>query len=755
MHVFLSGLRQHWLRRTVLVIVAIALFGRGDFAGQAQEKEEQQAARPPLGRFLTISSPVDATVYGRVSRAATALQSQAREENRKGILVLEITDGPSRFGDVRELALFLSTELPSVTTVAWIPRDVRGYNVILALACNEIVMHPKASLGDIGRGKPVEPDAQSFVVNLANRRHNTKLSEALVQGMMDPKREVIWVQLQTGEPPNVATETRVVSPTEFDRLVRSKAVISEHKTVKAPGTDGVFSGAQARALNLLVTQTAEDRPEVASIYQLPRESIREDPTFGNEPKARRIRLAGEIRPMTAELLSRQVNRAVADGVNLIVLEIDSPGGHLGATQHVCYQLLDLDPKQVRVVAYVPEMALSGAAMIALACDDIYMHPRAMIGDAAPIEVRPGQPFERADEKQLSLVREFMETLAREKGRPAALAVAMADKDLKVYRVTNSQTGDIWYMSDAEIHASNGEWVKGPLVDESRENNLLTVDGARANVLKLAEPPVRDFDELKTRLGLSPETNLPPIGPNWVDTLVFILNSSFVTGLLFVIGIACIYAELHFTTGMFGIFATICFALFFWSRFLGGTADWLEVILFLIGLGCIAIEVLLIPGFGVFGVSGGLLVIASLILASQTFVIPTSKSDYDALGRSMGTLSGAILGFIVVAAILGRYLPRMPLLNHMVLVPPGAKDPNQQNEPQLRPEIAGGYGYSPLDGDQSLVGRNGTAVTILRPAGKARIDDRIIDVVSDGPFIEQGATVQVIEVLGNRIVVRQV
>src|SRR5690606_9672490 len=160
---------------------------------------------------------------------------------------------------------------------------------------------------------------------------------------------------------------------------------------------------------------------------------------------------------------------------------------------------------------------------------------------------------------------------------------------------------------------NGEWVKGPLVDESRENNLLTVDGARANVLKLAEPPVRDFDELKTRLGLSPETNLPPIGPNWVDTLVFILNSSFVTGLLFVIGIACIYAELHFTTGMFGIFATICFALFFWSRFLGGTADWLEVILFLIGLGCIAIEVLLIPGFGVFGVSGGLLVIASLIL----------------------------------------------------------------------------------------------------------------------------------------------
>jgi membrane-bound serine protease (ClpP class) len=90
---------------------------------------------------------------------------------------------------------------------------------------------------------------------------------------------------------------------------------------------------------------------------------------------------------------------------------------------------------------------------------------------------------------------------------------------------------------------------------------------------------------------------------------------------------------------------------------------------------------------------------------------------------------------------------------MILVPPGAKDPSHQNEPQLRPEFSG-YPRTGLDGDRSLVGRSGVALTILRPAGKARIDDRMIDVVSDGPFIEQGAAVVVLEVLGNRVVVRK-
>jgi membrane-bound serine protease (ClpP class) len=349
----------------------------------------------------------------------------------------------------------------------------------------------------------------------------------------------------------------------------------------------------------------------------------------------------------------------------------------------------------------------------------------------------------------------MKDLAERKGRPPALAMAMSDKDLLVYEVTNSQNGNIWYMSEAEIHASNGEWVKGRVVPESEKNLLLTVDGRRANALKLAAPPVENLDELKQRLGIPATESLPAVGATWVDTLVFYLNTSFVTGLLFVIGIMCIYAELHVTSGFFAICAGLCFSLFFWSRFLGGTADWLEVVLFVVGLVCIALEVFVIPGFGIFGVSGGLLVIGSLILASQTFYIPVSRSDYQELSRSIGTLSGAVVGFVVLAILLGRYLPRMPLMNEMVLVPPGAIDQAHLNEPQLRPEYSGSRQVNPLlEQNPGLIGRPGKAVTILRPAGKALIDDKYVDVVSDGPFIEQGAPIEVVAVQGNRIVVRQ-
>src|SRR5207253_3500026 len=113
------------------------------------------------------------------------------QEKRRAILVLEIAPGTSEFHHVQGLAKFLANDLPSLTTVAWVPETVRGNHVVLALACQEIIMRPEASLGDIGLGKPLDLDEQSFIVNLVNRRHNAKLSQALVLGMMDPAKAVI------------------------------------------------------------------------------------------------------------------------------------------------------------------------------------------------------------------------------------------------------------------------------------------------------------------------------------------------------------------------------------------------------------------------------------------------------------------------------------------------------------------------------------------------------------------------------------
>ena len=726
---------------------------RGYGQEAAAVPEADPAAKAPIGQFLSLPGTIDDTVYGRVSRAALALQARALQEHRRGILVLEISPGSSQFHQVNGLAKFLTGELPSITTVAWVPETVVGNHVILALACQEIVMAPEASLGDISLGTPLDQDEQTFVVNLANRRHNRKLSEALVLGLLDRQKEMLWVQLEHGEKPNVVRETRVVSRSGYDDLAKTGVQILDVKTIKESGTPGVFSGERARAYDMLVMHTAKSREEVGNLYRLPREAMREDHTAGEAPRAMLIKIDGMIEPILEQFVIRQMDRAVGAGVNLLIFEIESPGGYLVSSLNLANAIADLHGKKVRTVAFIPGQALSGAAIIALGSDEIYLTNNGLIGDAGPIEMGQGQQFERAPEKILSALRQELKGLAERKHRPPALAMAMADKDLNVFEATHSQNGQVTFMTDDEIHNSNGEWVKGRQVPESGQGKLLTLDGRRAHAVHLAEPPVRDFGDLKTRLGVPADTEVSVSARTWVDTMIFILNNGWVTTLLFIVGIMCIYFELHIPTGFFGIISCVCFGLFFWSRFLGGTAGWLEVVLFLLGAGCLAIEFFVLPGFGVFGVSGILLCLFSLILASQTFVIPATSGDLQVFARSVGTLSGAIVGTVVLAALVSRYLPAIPMFNEMILTPPGAD--GGYGEPKLRPELTAASAGNPLlERDRGLVGKQGTSLTVLRPAGKARIGDELIDVVSDGPFISSGRQIEVVAVSGNRVVVRE-
>lgn len=737
--------------------------------------QDQASNEEPLGQFITVNSTIDAKSYAKLSRMAKLLEEKAKTEKRKAVLVLEFSDGPSRFGDVRELAKFLSEQLREVRTVAWIPKDVRGYNVIPVLACNDIVMNPKAGLGDMGRGKAVDRDVQTYVETLVARRHNPLLNNAVVRGMMDPKEEVILVRKKMGNGAQAVAESELLTPAQFQKLIDDKVVIDDHKTVKAAGTAGLFNGAMARNGNFLCSQNAEARADIAKVYGLPREALREDPSAGSELVARRIRIEGEISRMSEEFLNRQIKRMLGEGANLIIFEIDSPGGRLDVALTLAENIAELDPKKVRTVAYVPAKATSSAAVIALGCDDIVMHPDAQIGNVSltslppmgppppprgprgPGQQPPPPPNMGQDQAMLGTFSNVMKTLAEKKQRPPSIVLAMADKEQIAYEVSNKQTGDTTFMSEDEIHAANEDWVKGAKVDETGGPELLLVNGTRAHALKIAEEPVASFDELKERYAIPAVESLPPVGPTWVDSLVFLLNDGRVTGLLFVIGIICIYAELHVPSGFFLIISCVCFGLFFWARFLGGTADWLEVMLFLLGLGCIALEVFVVPGFGIFGVSGAIMVLAALVLASQTFFIPSSSADYRELADHLSTLGGSLVGCVVIAFVLSRFLPRMPLLNRMVLVPPGATAAGASGVPLLRPDVttSGENSHHILNPNASLIGEKGSAISVLRPSGKAQFGDRMVDVVSEGPFIDPGKPIQVIEVNGNRVVVREV
>lgn len=721
---------------------------RGAFLGAAwllvMTVASAQAGPPAIGQFVTITSPVDDVVYRRVSNAALALQAEASQRGERGVLVLQIMPGASPFHQIQGLAKFLTSgQLNHVTTVAWIPETLTGPHVLLALACRDIVMPEEASLGDVSRGRRLDPEEEQAALALGQKRINPKVNAALVRGLIDPQQELWRIRLKTDAG---QTESRVVTREELELLREAKAVIEDAAALKEAGSPAVFSGKAARSWDVLVTHLAGSRAEVAELYRLPREAQREQPAEEAGQRVRIIRIHGQIDPMLESFLVRQIHQAEGEGVQILIFELNSSGGHLLASINLAYAIAELDPQRIRTAAFIPDTAFSGAALVAMACDEVYLTPTSCWGNATPSNHREATLFERSPEKVAQL-RLALQKLAEKKGRPTALAAAMADRATVVYRTTHAEHGRTWYHSAEELHASHGEWNQGPVVPEADGTRILVVDGRRAAELKLAEPPVESLDEAKTRLGIAATAKITRAEPTWVDQLVFILNRPEVTVLLLVVAIALLYLEVHFSTTLLGILSVLCFALFFWSKVLGGTAGWLEVTLFVFGLGCLAVEAFVIPGFGMFGITGILLVLSSLVMASQTFGNLEPYADWDQLASSFGTVFAALIVIGFMGMVLSRVLPNLPFFESLVLSPPssGVAD---ADEPRLRP-----------DGDAEAgaiaVGQQGVALSILRPSGKAQVGDRVIDVISDGPYIPAGSTIEIVAAGRNRIVVRQV
>jgi len=462
-------------------------------------------------------------------------------------------------------------------------------------------------------------------------------------------------------------------------------------------------------------------------------------------KAVIIEFEGMITPIIENFVYRKLDTAKARGADLVILRIDSPGGLVEPSIRTAERLRDVE--WARTVAYVPREAISGAAIVSLGCNEIVMEPGATIGDAGPIVQGEDSLFRHAPEKVVSYLRGKVRGLAESQGHPALLAEAMVDKDLEVYRVENKKTGEKRFVTEDgyEKLTRDDEW-QGELVDESEEGLFFTVTGRRAAELGFADATVEDLEGLKARYGLDEDPVL--LEQTGLDTAVFILNLPLVTGLLFVIGLIALYVELSAPgIGIGGLVAGLCFALFFWSRFLGGTAGWLEVVLFVAGVAFLGVEIFLLPGFGVAGLSGILLLIVSLVLAMQDFVFPETGRELTIMTRTLGVILGSGLVTGIAAYLLSLYFGSLPILNRLTLHPPDAAEVAAREKP------TGAAADAIAGRDVELkVGDTGMAESLLRPAGRARFGNRWVNVVADGDYIPKGRRVRIVEVAGNRVVV---
>jgi membrane-bound serine protease (ClpP class) len=460
-----------------------------------------------------------------------------------------------------------------------------------------------------------------------------------------------------------------------------------------------------------------------------------------------IRMDGTITPLLEHFIYRALDRAEQQEVDVVIIEIDSPGGFLDASLALAERFREI--AWAEMVAYVPREALSGAAIAALGCDKIYLHPNARMGDAGPIFLGEDALFRHAPEKLRSDLAQQMREIARRGGRSPTLAEAMVDMDLLVFEMRHRETDEVEYLSELEIAALEApdDWERKRPIVESGAGRFLEVTGRRAVQLGLADGVVESTDRLLADLRVAGSPAV--IRPGTVDSLIYWLNHPLITGLLFVIGLVALYVELSAPgISLGGLVAGLCFTLFFWSRFLGGTAGWLEVILFLAGLVFLAFELLVFPGFGVCGLAGIGLLCISLILASQEFVVPETPRQLERFAVSTMVLVGSFFLFLAAAVFITRHFGRLPILNRLTLATPTRTDAEGSGARDKGPA----YPAATL---HVTLGDIGIADSPLRPAGKALFADEYLDVVADGTFVEAGSPVRIVKLQGNRVVVRAV
>jgi membrane-bound serine protease (ClpP class) len=412
-----------------------------------------------------------------------------------------------------------------------------------------------------------------------------------------------------------------------------------------------------------------------------------------------VPIEGMIDLGLAPFLARTIREAKAAGAAAVVVDINTFGGRVDAAVAMRDTLINAP---VRTIAFVNQRAISAGALIALACNTLIMTPGGTIGAAAPVVGGAGEA-QPADEKSISYVRTEFRATAETRNRPPEFAEAMVDLDVEIPGVV----------------------AKG---------KLLTLTTSQALEHKVAELSAATLEGALDAAGL-PGADVRHVRQTWAETLVRFLTHPVVSSLLMTVGLLGLLVELR-TPGFAvpGTLGLMSLGLFFWGHWLVQLAGWEEMLLIFIGVLLIAVEVFVLPGMTVAGIAGIVALVAGL---GMTLV--GAGATISVFITALGRVALSILLAMAGAFAFIRVLPHSPFGRQLVL---GTGMPADL-----------GYVSAP-ESDHRWLGRTGTALSPLRPAGIADIDGARVDVVSDGGFIDAGTAIEVTRVDGNRIVVRR-
>ncbi len=453
-----------------------------------------------------------------------------------------------------------------------------------------------------------------------------------------------------------------------------------------------------------------------------------------------------------ESVLRRLEAAKEWGADCIILDIESYGGLVTASLETGDEVFDLGRKikgsdrDIHVLAYVGRKAISGAAMIAISCEEIVMSPSATLGDSQVIN---GATGEVAPEKFQTTVAATFRKYAEGNGYPIPLAEAMVRIEMEVSRykkprdLKDPSQGFSWvyYRTDGMDDGPSANDIESMGLHDRelvvRVGNLGTFTASECLDYGIASRHEPTLDALIESIG-APDVVVNNFEWSAAERVArFLLG---IRGVLFLIGLGALYFALKMPgTGIPEILALVCFGLFFGAAWVAQLAGPLEVILFFGGVALIVAEIFVIPGFGVPGLLGLCLILASIGMAAvpEGGVPETGPVPY--LIPVARDFLLAMIGSILLAIVIARYLPKTPLFRKLALAP--------------SPLPAGAPRGAGQDAQPSLVGAHGVAQTNLRPAGTAVIDGKSLDVVAENGYVDADTPLRVVAIRGNAIIVR--
>jgi len=452
--------------------------------------------------------------------------------------------------------------------------------------------------------------------------------------------------------------------------------------------------------------------------------------FGAETPAAEIHAASkkvyilpireDIMPPLVYLVRRGVKEAMEAKADLLVLDMKTNGGRVDTTREII-SILDQFPGDT--LTYVNKDAFSAGAFISVATKRIYMAPGSVIGAAAPVMLSPGgEGIEKVpdtyEKKMTSAVRAMVRTSAEKNGYNIAVVEAMIDKTkgLTIEGQVIAKEGEILTLTNTEAEKEYGTPPK-PLLSSGTFESL---------------------DALLRQLGYG-GAERHNINPTGVERVATWLNA--ISPLLLLIGVIGIYLEFKMPgVALPGIIGVTAFALYFFGGYIAGLSGLEWILVFALGLALVVVEIFVYPGTIAIGLIGAALMLIALIMA-MVDIYPGMPSvpSLPQLRLPIEQILIAMAGGAAAILILSRFLPQTSVYRKII----SQSASGMKTEAAIEKQKA------------SRQGQTGVTISPLRPGGKARFGDEILDVISQGDMIDRGTRVRIVGYSGSEALVELV